>query len=130
MQTFALILVATAAMQTASPAYGPPAPVARPTPGLGPSIPSTAPMGSPDNRNGPFIPDMLPVVWSDIHDGRATGELTRGQAKQLHREFGEIEVLEQRYTQGGLSDDERAEIRNRVEVLRAITNAKRAGTIK
>ena len=113
MQTFALILVATAAMQTVSSAYGPPPPIIRPTPGYGPSVPNIA-----------------PSVLSDIRDGRATGELTRGQAKQLRRELGEIETLEQRYAQNGLSDDERAEIGDRLEVLRAITNAKRADVIK
>lgn len=114
MQTLALIVIATAAMQTgSSQVYGPPPPMVRTTPGYSPSVPRTA-----------------PAVLSDIRDGRDTGELTRGQAKQLRRELGEIDTLEQRFSQNGLSNDERAEIQNRVEVLRAIANAKRAGAIK
>jgi hypothetical protein len=69
-------------------------------------------------------------VYSDIHDGAESGQLSRKQAKELRREAGEIDQLEQRYAAGGLSDAEAAELRTREEVLRSIVNAKRSGVIK
>ena len=69
-------------------------------------------------------------VLSDIDRGRDSGQLSRRQAKRRRADLDEIGMLEQRYAQDGLSDAERTELRNRAEVVRAITNAKRLGTIK
>jgi hypothetical protein len=94
--------------------YGPPSPSATPAPVL--VVPGT----SAD----------VGTIYRDIRDGRESGQLSRGQAKHLRREAGEIGELEERYARNGLTDSERAELRNRVEVLRAITVAKRSGTMK
>lgn len=42
----------------------------------------------------------------------------------------EIELLEQCYAEGGLSDSEAAELRTRAEVLESLVNAKRSHLIK
>ena len=70
------------------------------------------------------------MIRSDIATGRREGSLSRRQARELRRESREIEMLEERYAAAGLSDDERAELRSRLEVLRALTNAKRLGTVR
>ena len=94
--------------------YGPPSPAATPAP----------------VRVVPGTSAEVGTIYRDIRDGRESGQLSRGQAKRLRREAGEIGELEERYATNGLTDSERAEIRNRVEVLRAITVAKRSGTMK
>jgi hypothetical protein len=99
------------------PIYGPPAPA----PAAVRAVPGIKPTG---------ISREVDQIRSDIHHGRDSGQLSRKQAKELRREAGEIQGLETRYSAGGLSESEQAELRNRTEVLRAITNAKRLGTIK
>jgi hypothetical protein len=69
-------------------------------------------------------------VRSDIEHGKDSGQLSRKQARRLKQEAGEIRMLQERYARDGLSDQEQAELRNRVEVLKAITNAKKIGRIK
>ena len=69
-------------------------------------------------------------VYEDIRDGARNGQLSHSQARELRREAAEIELLEQRYAEDGLSDSEAAELRTRVEVLRSIVNAKRSKLIK
>ena len=94
--------------------------------------------GPPPPAPARALPGFRPVaisrdvaeIRSDIRDGRQDGQLSRKQAKELRREAGEINGLEDRYAQGGVTDSEAAELINRTEVLRAITNAKRSGTIK
>ena len=124
MPIFALIAVAAAAVQGGSaPVYGPPAP----------STPATPVIHAlPDDgiSYGININGTVRQVLSDIDRGRDSGQLSRRQAKQLRADLDEIGRLEQRYAQDGLSDAERTELRNRAEVVRAITNAKRLGTIK
>lgn len=116
MQILALVAVAAAAMQGASSSvYGPPPPVVRTI---------------PDYAHAPSVSATVQQVLSDVHDGRENGRLSHKQAKELRREAGEIGILEERYARDGLSDDERAELQNRVQVIRAITNAKRTGVIK
>jgi hypothetical protein len=75
------------------------------------------------------VPEVR-TIYKDIHEGRQDGQLSRKQAKELRREAGAINDMQQRYASDGLSDSEQAELRNRTEVLRAVTNAKRYGTIK
>jgi hypothetical protein len=72
----------------------------------------------------------LSSISKDVRRGRDEGSLSRKQAKELRREVREIATLEQRYGQGGLSDTEAAELRARIEVLRALTRGKRLGTLK
>ncbi|NUQ16886.1 MAG: hypothetical protein HOP95_00275, partial [Sphingomonas sp.] len=68
-------------------------------------------------------------VYEDIREGARNGQLSHRQAKELRREAAEIDVLEQRYAAGGLSDSEAAELRTRVEALHSIINAKRSHLI-
>jgi len=109
---FALILAALA-FPGSPQIYGPPAPAPRSVPSLNPGV-------------GHEVRD----VRSDIDKGRDQGQLSRSQAKHLKREAGEIRRLQERYGRDGLSDQEQAELFNRVEVLKALTNAKRIGQLK
>jgi len=113
MPVLAAVTAAMLAVYPPSPIYGPPAPAPRTTPSYNPDI-------------GREVRE----VRSDIEHGRASGQLSHRQARHLKREAGELRTLEERYTAGGLSDTEQAELRIRVEALRALTNAKRVGTIK
>ena len=69
-------------------------------------------------------------VYKDIREGARNGQLSHRQAKELRREAAEIDLLEQRYAAGGLSDSEAAELRTRAEALESIINAKRSHLIK
>lgn len=114
MSALSLILAGLAAMFPGSPQiYGPPAPTPRAVPSLNPGV-------------GHEIRD----VRSDIDRGRDQGQLSRLQAKQLGNEAREIRRLQRRYGRDGLSDQEQAELFNRVKVLKALTNAKRIGQLK
>jgi hypothetical protein len=70
------------------------------------------------------------LVYRDIDEGRRNGQLSHRQARELRREAGEISTLEQRYAADGMSDSEAAELQNRVEALKSITDSKRSGLIK
>ena len=63
---------------------------------------------------------------SDIKRRRDSGELTRGEARQLRREARRIEAMSQRYGRDGLSEFERRELEIRVNELRARTATGRA----
>lgn len=113
MPPFSLALAAMMVVFPGSPQiYGPPAPTPRSVPGLNQGV-------------GRQVRD----VRSDIYEARDRGQLSRSQAKHLGREAGEIRRLQDRYARDGLTDQEQAELQNRVEVLKAITNAKRIGRI-
>lgn len=105
-------LFAFVMLTASSPIAGPPAP--RPQ-----SLPSYNPASATELRS----------VRREIDKGRDRGELSKKQARQLRREAGEIAMLERRYAAGGLSDAERAELRNRAEVLRALTRGKKLGAL-
>ena len=111
-----IFLSATASAQF----YRSPAPVPRPRAPVLTSAPSSSP--APNTE--------MQVVYADIREGARYGQLSHKQAKELRREASEIELLEQRYAEGGLSDAEAAELRTRAEVLHAIINAKRSGVVK
>jgi hypothetical protein len=119
MRAYALLFVA--GMSVAAPVsaqfYRSPAPLPR-TPVL-----TTAPA---TRTTAPQTRD----IFSDIHEGAQSGQLSHKQAKELRREAEEISLLEQRYAEGGLSDSEAAELSTRAEVLRSIVNAKRSHVIK
>jgi hypothetical protein len=83
-------------------------------------------VGAPKASNAPDVGFVL----KDIDEGVRTGQLSHNQAKQLRREAAVITDLENRYAEGGLSDSEQAEILNRIEVLKSLTDAKRSGTVK
>jgi hypothetical protein len=83
------------------------------------------------------IPSFNPVtsrdigqISSDVAKGRKEGSLSKRQARELRREAREIAMLEERFASGGLDNGEAAELRARIEVLRAMTRGKRLGTIK
>ena len=108
-----IVLSMAAGLPAPGQIYGPPAPAPKASRAVLPGV-------SPEVR----------TIYRDIRDGRQDGQLSRKQAKELRREAGVIGDLERRYASDGLSESEQAELRNRTEVLRAITNAKRFGTIK
>lgn len=69
-------------------------------------------------------------IRSDIRAGRDSGQLTRGEARQLKREAYQIDTLEERYSAGGLSPSEEAELFARRDALRSDVIAKRSGQRK
>lgn len=100
-------------------------------------FPATARIAAPPPTAPRTVPALNPGVGrevaqarSAVEAGRETGELSRKQVKQLKRELSYVRTLERRYAQDGLNEQELAELRKRVEVVRAVTNAKRIGTIK
>ncbi len=109
-----ILLAMTAGLPGPGQIYGPPSPPTK------------------ESRTSalPGIRAEMHTIYRDIRDGREDGQLSRRQAKELRREAGAINDMERRYASDGLSGPEQAELRNRTEVLRAITNAKRLGTIK
>lgn len=60
-----------------------------------------------------------------IDDGRASGQLSRREARRLRRENGQLGVLADRYAQDGLSDAEARELDTRAAVLRDQVNVQR-----
>jgi hypothetical protein len=78
----------------------------------------------------PVTSAELGLVRRDVRKGREEASLSKKQAKELRRETREVSMLEERYAAGGLSSAEAAELRARIEVLRALTNGKRLRTIK
>lgn len=78
----------------------------------------------------PVTSRELGLIRKDVSKGREEGSLSRRQARELRREAREIAMLEARYAKGGFYGAEAAELRARIEVLRALTRGKRLGTIK
>lgn len=78
----------------------------------------------------PVTSAELGLVGRDVRKGREEGSPSKKEARELRRETREVGMLEERYAAGGLSSAEAAELRARIEVLRALTNGKRLGTIK
>jgi hypothetical protein len=72
----------------------------------------------------------LGLIRRDVRKGREEGSLSRKQASELRRESREVAMLEERYAAGGLTGAEAAELKARIEVLRALTRGKRLGSIK
>lgn len=60
-----------------------------------------------------------------IGDGRRSGQLSRGEARQLRRETGQLDTLAARYGADGLSAAEARELQVRAEVLRDQVNTRR-----
>ena len=90
-------------------------------------------LGHSGDQLGEVEPGVGPevgTIYKEIREGRPDEQVSRKQAKELRREAGVISDMERRYSSDGLSEPEQAELRNRAEVLRAVTNAKRLGTIK
>ena len=108
-----IVLALAAGLPGPGQIYGPPAPAPKTSraalPGVGPEV---------------------RTIYKDIQDGREDGQLSRKQGKELRREASAIGDLERRFASDGLSESEQAELRNRTEVLRAVTNVKRSGTMK
>ena len=122
--TLFAMTIAGAAPHGGSPSiYGPPAP---PPPVFSRPIPTARTA----QDAGAAVAATVAQVLSDIDDGRSSGQLSHKQASQLRVELGEVRQLEERFARDGISDDERAELQNRVQVIRALTDAKRLGVIK
>ncbi|HEY0116891.1 MAG TPA: hypothetical protein VGB54_14345 [Allosphingosinicella sp.] len=71
---------------------------------------------------GPSIGGELRQVRSNIEAARASGRISRAEARQLHREARLISSLSRRYGHGGLSASEQAELARRTAILRSSVN--------
>ena len=99
------------------------------------ALPAAAQIRDPSGGvRWPAPQPALPGVARELHqadrsirDGRASGQLSRREARALRRESRQIAVLEERYARGGLSESERAELESRILALRSVTGAKRSG---
>ena len=85
--------------------------------------PSVAPPGPA--MSGPSMGSELGRVSHAIHDGRQSGQLSHKEARDLRRERDQIDALESRYSAGGMSDFERAELDTRIRVLQSVANTER-----
>lgn len=75
--------------------------------------------------SGPDIGSELGRVSHAIRDGRRSGQLSHAQARDLRRERDQIDALESRYSSGGMSDAEKAELDTRIRVLQSVANMER-----
>jgi len=66
-------------------------------------------------------------IRRDIRAGRESGQLSRGEARQLGREARRLGLSARRYRQGGLSVGESRELQMRVLALRSRVAAARLG---
>jgi hypothetical protein len=96
----------------------------------GPIVESPPPAPRAVPSFNPVTNAELGAIRSDVRKGREEGLLTRRQARELRREAREISMLEERFAAGRLGSGEAAELRARIEVLRALTRGKRLGTVK
>ena len=120
MRTYGFSIVGAALLSASASAQFYPAPGPAPHPTTAPIVGSTKASNAPNVR----------FVLKDIDEGVRTGQLSHKQARQLRRQADVITDLENLYADGGLSDSERAEILNRIEILKSLTDAKRSGTVK
>jgi hypothetical protein len=65
-------------------------------------------------------------IREQVDAGRASGQLSRREARALRREGHRIEAASRRYASGGYSDAELAMLRSRSEALRSAVVAKRS----
>ena len=73
----------------------------------------------------PAIGRQIDGIDGDIRAGRAGGQLTRKEARQLRRENGVIGDIASRYATDGLSQAETRELQTRTEVMRDIVRLQR-----
>lgn len=85
-------------------------------------VPRSDPFLGDGRMPGPSIGSELRQVRSNIDAARASGRISRAEARQLHREARLISTLSRRYGHGGLSASERAEIERRTQILRNSVN--------
>jgi hypothetical protein len=81
-------------------------------------VPPPAPFLADSRLPGPGIGRELRDVRQRIERARDNGDLTRREARQLHRQARLIGRLAERYGAGGLSQSERAELQTRTGALR------------
>lgn len=79
----------------------------------------------PASAQGPRPSDWQPLgqrqdnIERRIDQGMRSGELTRREGRQLHREFNYLLRLETRYRRDGLDFRERADLQRRYDALSA-----------
>ncbi|MCP3735942.1 hypothetical protein M9979_13790 [Sphingomonas sp. RP10(2022)] len=62
----------------------------------------------------------------DIRDGRRAGQLSKAEARELHRENARVGALAGRYAEGGTTEPERAFTQGAAEAVHGIVVAKRS----
>lgn len=65
------------------------------------------------------------AIRRDIRRGRASGTVSRREARGLRRETNQIDTLAERYGADGLSDAEARELNTRTRVQHDLVNARR-----
>jgi hypothetical protein len=84
---------------------------------------SLAGAAAPAFAQGPRPSDWQPLTQRQdnldrrIDQGMRSGQLTRREGRQLHREFNNLLRLEARYQRGGLNFRERADLQRRYDIL-------------
>ncbi len=73
----------------------------------------------------PALGRQLDGIDDGIRAGRASGQLSRKEARALRRENGVIGSIGSRYAANGLSQSEARELQTRTEVMRDIVNNQR-----
>ncbi len=81
--------------------------------------------GTSANIPQPAIGRQLDAIDDGIRAGRASGQLSRKEARGLRRENGVIGSIAARYAENGLSQSEARELQMRTEVMRDIVNNQR-----
>jgi hypothetical protein len=81
--------------------------------------------GTSANIPQPAIGRQLDGIDDGIRAGRASGQLSRREARGLRRENGVIGSIAERYAENGLSQSEARELQIRTEVMRDIVNNQR-----
>lgn len=78
---------------------------------------------APAFAQGPRARDWQPLSLREnqierrIDNGMRNGQLTRREARRLHREFNDLLRLEARYERNGLNFRERADLERRYDIL-------------
>jgi hypothetical protein len=81
--------------------------------------------GTSANIPQPAIGRQLDGIDDGIRAGRASGQLSRREARGLRRENGVIGSIAERNAENGLSQSEARELQIRTEVMRDIVNNQR-----
>lgn len=84
---------------------------------------ATVAASAPAFAQGPHASDWVPLsarqdnIEHRIDDGMRSGQLTRREARTLHRQFNDLLRLEARYQRDGLNFRERADLQHRYDRL-------------
>lgn len=90
-------------------------------------VPESSPFLADSRLPGPGIGREVSDLEGRIDRARASGALSRGEARRLEREAEAIGRLARRYRRDGLSPSERAELEARARYLRDAVGRPRSG---